>query len=118
VIDGQIPLRHHFFQVSEASLVKRCALSTEIGQAFCRLMLHDYFGIVYFAHLNGVIRKGTHLALGGLRVERSSTGDIPDYLCARKVSIPSIAAAKGRFSTVSIASAEFQQWRDHSNVSA
>jgi hypothetical protein len=47
--------------VAEASLIKRRAMSAEIGQAFCRLMLHDHFGVSYFAHMNDVIERGWQL---------------------------------------------------------
>jgi hypothetical protein len=98
--------------VAEASLVKRRALSAEMGQAFCRLILHDHFGIVYFAHMNDVLNKPTHAAFNGMRIERKCKGDIPDYLCARSVDSPCIAEAKGRFSGISFQSKEFQAWRD------
>jgi hypothetical protein len=98
--------------VAEASLLKRRALSAEMGQAFCRLILHDHFGIVYFAHMNDVLNKPTHAAFNGMRIERKCKGDIPDYLCARSVDSPCIAEAKGRFSGISFESNEFQTWRD------
>jgi hypothetical protein len=43
--------------VAHASLVKRRALSTEMGQAFCRLMLADHFEISHFAHMSDVLGK-------------------------------------------------------------
>jgi hypothetical protein len=70
--------------VAHASLVKRRSLSTDMGQAFCRLMLADHFGVVHFAHMSEVLGKAAHAAFGGMRVERISPGDVPDYLCARE----------------------------------
>lgn len=96
----------------EASLVKRRALSTEMGQAFCRWMLHEHFSIRYFAHMSEVLEKPTHAAFEGMRIERLKPGDVPDYLCARKVTKPFLAEAKGRFSAVGFDTAEFQRWRD------
>jgi len=98
--------------VTVASTVKKRSLSTEMGQAFCRLMLHDHFGIAYFAHMTEVLNKPTHAAFEGMRIERTSPGDVPDYLCARKVTVPHVAEAKGRFSSISFASAEFKRWRE------
>lgn len=97
--------------VAHASLVKRRELSTDIGQAFCRLMLSDHFDIVHFAHMNDVLGKPAHAAFGGIRVERICPGDGPDYLCARQVTEPLLAEAKGRFSSISFNTAAFQSWR-------
>jgi hypothetical protein len=97
--------------VAHASTVKRRSLSTEMGQAFCRLMLSDHFGINYFTHMRDVLGKPTHAAFAGMRIERVCPGDTPDYLCARKVTEPLIAEAKGRFSSIQFGSAAFNDWR-------
>jgi len=46
-----------------------------------------------------------------MRIERVVKGDIPDYLCAKKVTEPLIAEAKGRFSAISFSSTAFNEWR-------
>ena len=97
--------------VAHASLVKRRSLSTDMGQAFCRLMLADHFGVVHFAHMSEVLGKAAHAAFGGMRVERISPGDVPDNLCAREVTEPLLAEAKGRFSSINFNTAAFDSWR-------
>jgi len=98
--------------VKDASLVKKRALSTEMGQAFCRWILSEHFGINYFAHMSKVLGKPTHAAFDGMKIKRIAKGDVPDYLCARSVTKPRVAEAKGRFSSVGFNSAEFQDWRE------
>lgn len=97
--------------VHEATKEKKRTISFELGQAFCRLLLHDHFKICYFAHLQNVVGKSTHAAFGGMKIVRKAKGDIPDYLCARKATEPRIAEAKGRFRSIGFESAEFQEWR-------
>ena len=98
--------------IRKASQVKRRGLITELGQAFCRWMLHEHFGIYYFAHLEDVIGKSTHAAFDGLCISRATSGDIPDYLCATNVSRPMLAEAKGRSSSIGFHMAMFQTWRE------
>jgi hypothetical protein len=98
--------------VRYASLVKRRAMSTELGQAFCRLMLEEHFGVVNFAHMNDVLGKQSHPAFNGIAVRRIAQGDVPDYLCAGRHGRPCLAEAKGRFTSISFSSREFQRWRD------
>lgn len=98
--------------VAGASKVKRRALATEIGQAFCRLMLGEHFGITHFAHMDEVMGKPAHAAFGGMRVERVCPGDVPDYLCARTATEPFIGEAKGRFSSIGFHTAAFNDWRN------
>jgi hypothetical protein len=94
-----------------ASSGKRRSISTELGQAFCRFILHDHFGIRYFAHMDRVLDRPSHSAWDGMQVVRILDGDAPDYLCAELVTKPMLAEAKGRFRSVSFASNEFQEWR-------
>lgn len=49
LVSSDNDFRFHSF-VAEASLIKRRAMSAEIGQAFCRLMLPDHFGISFRSH--------------------------------------------------------------------
>jgi hypothetical protein len=98
-------------QVAKASVVKRRAISTEMGQAFCRWMLSEHFSMRYFAHMNDVVGKKTHAAFEGMCVERTAPGDVPDYLCAWNVTEPVLAEAKGRFSSIGFDTTEFNRWR-------
>jgi hypothetical protein len=102
--------RFHDF-VAHASTVKKRALSTELGQAFCRLMLQDHFGVTFFAHMGDVLDKPAHAALNGVRVKRASRGDVPDYLCSDVHATPFVAEAKGRFSTINFTAPAFTDWR-------
>ncbi len=111
LVSGTEDFRFHSF-VSEASTVKKRTISTELGQAFCRLLLHDHFDITYFAHLRDVIGKSTHSAFNGLKIERAIAGDVPDYLCARSVTKPMLAEAKGRFTSIGFSTEEFRSWRN------
>ncbi len=81
-----------------------------MGQAFCRLMLADHFGIIHFAHMSDVLGKVAHPAFGGLRVERVCKGDVPDYLCGNDQKA-FLAEAKGRFSAIKFTNAAFDDWR-------
>jgi hypothetical protein len=101
--------------LKDASGVKKRAISTEIGQAFCRLMLSDHFGIRYFAHMAHVLGKPIHRAFGGLHVRRIGKGDVPDYLVAKRTDKPLIAEAKGRFEAIGFDRKDFQEWRDQFN---
>jgi hypothetical protein len=102
--------RFHSY-VADAASTWRRGLSTGLGQAFCRWTLDTHFHITYFAHMGRILDKPTHPGFEGLRVARVARGDTPDYLCARKVTAPSIAEAKGRFSAISFHSTQFANWR-------
>jgi hypothetical protein len=101
--------RFHAY-IAQASLVKRREISLNMGQAFCRLMLADHFGIIHFAHMSDVLGKSAHAAFGGMRVERVCPGDVPDYLCGDD-GAAFLAEAKGRFSPIKFGSAVFDDWR-------
>lgn len=45
-------------------------------------------------------------------IKRLQNGDVPDYLCAKKSNHPFIGEAKGRFSSISFKSSEFDNWRE------
>jgi hypothetical protein len=85
--------------------------SNELGQAFCRVFLHDYLGITYFAHMAQVLDRSAQSPFGGVRVERIQSGDTPDYLCAAQGPQVFLAEAKGRYPSVSFQSREFETWR-------
>lgn len=85
--------------------------STELGQAFCRWFLHDHFNITYFAHMEQILNRQLHRAFEGCRIERTATGDTPDYFCAENVNRVFLAEAKGRYSAVSFSNQEFNTWR-------
>jgi len=94
--------------VSPASKRSR---STELGQAFCRLFLHEHLNITYFAHLESILNRQLIRAFNGCHIVRTSTGDTPDYFCAESVHRFYLAEAKGRYDSISFASAEFNSWR-------
>ncbi|WP_194858512.1 hypothetical protein [Myxococcus sp. AB056] len=85
--------------------------STELGQAFCRLFLHDHFNITYFAHMEHVLDRQLHRAFGGCRIERARSGDTPDYFCAESANLVFLAEAKGRYESISFKSKKFAEWR-------
>lgn len=85
--------------------------SYEMGQAFCRLFLHDYIGITYFAHMSDVLNKGP-VSRFSIKVEKTADGDAPDYLCASDVANVYLAESKGRYKSVSFTNKEFDSWRD------
>lgn len=93
----------------------RRSTSSIFGQAFCRWFLSEHLGVTYFAHMDHVLDRPAHPSFGGLVVERTSSGDAPDYLCAENPSMVYLAEAKGRTSAVSFSSAEFQTWREQFN---
>lgn len=111
LISSSDDFRFHSY-VHRATKEKKRTISFELGQAFCRLLLHDHFKICYFAHLQNVVDKSTHAAFEGMRIVRTKKGDIPDYLCARKTNEPRIAEAKGRFSSIAFNNVEFDEWRE------
>ncbi len=85
--------------------------SNELGQAFCRVFLHDYMRITYFAHMAHVLGRSSNPPFRSVSVERVQEGDAPDYLCASASSQVYLAEAKGRYSSISFASREFDSWR-------
>jgi hypothetical protein len=95
-----------------ASTVMRRHTSTTLGQAFCRMMLHDHFGINYFAHMADVLDRPLHPAFSSITVKRISDGDAPDYFCAEGVNKVFLSEAKGRYHSISFANAEFTTWRN------
>lgn len=89
----------------------RRSTSNQLGQAFCRWLLHDHLKITHFAHMEAVLNRAPQPGFGGHRVERVQKGDAPDYLCAANPSKVFLAEAKGRVSPISFGSAEFKKWR-------
>jgi hypothetical protein len=110
LVSGDDDFRFHD-HVAHASTLKKRSLSAEIGQAFCRLLLQEYFGVTYFAHMGTVVDKPSHPAFKGIRVVRSQRGDTPDYLCCGQHGDPVVAESKGRFAPLSFASPAFGKWR-------
>jgi len=98
-----------------ASTAAKRHRSNELGQAFFRYFLHEYLGIIYFAHMQHVLDKVTHSAFDGLIIQRTQPGDAPDYLCAKSVNKVYIGEAKGRYSSVSFNNSEFRKWRQQFN---
>jgi hypothetical protein len=91
---------------------KRRSNSSSLGQAFCRMVLHDHFGISYFAHMDRVLRRPLHRAFSSILVERVASGDAPDYFCAESVDKVFLSEAKGRYTPISFGTGEFQGWRN------
>lgn len=98
-----------------ASTSARRSISTAMGQAFCRWFLHDHLNITYFAHMDKVLNKTLPHSFGGLKVVRTSEGDVPDYICAENNMRVFIAEAKGRYTPISFYNKEFQRWREQFN---
>lgn len=94
-----------------ASTAARRSKSTELGQAFCRWFLHEHLDITYFAHIGELIDRQAARAIAGCRVERTTAGDTPDYLCAPNSSTVFLAEAKGRYTSIGFKTKEFQTWR-------
>lgn len=90
----------------------RIGLMNRFGKAFCRWVLHDHFDVVYFAHMDQVLGGNAISQAQGVRVERISSGDTPDYLCAIRSFGVCLAEAKGRAGTIGFDKPEFQAWRD------
>ncbi len=89
----------------------RRSTSNQLGQAFCRWLLHDHLKITHFAHMDAILDRAPQPGFGGHRVERTEKGDAPDYLCAKNPSTVFLAEAKGRTSPISFGNAEFKKWR-------
>lgn len=86
--------------------------SNELGQAFCRWFLHEHLNITYFAHMDKILNKSLHRAFNGMKIERCSEGDVPDYFCAENINKVFLAEAKGRYSSINFNNKEFENWRD------
>jgi hypothetical protein len=87
-------------------------MSSELGHAFCRKFLHDHVDIVYFAHIEHVLRRSVLTGFGGLTVRRAPiTGDAPDYFCAESVDKIFLAEAKGRHEAIGFQKKDFGEWR-------
>lgn len=89
--------------------------STELGQAFCRWFLYENLNITYFAHMEHVLNRQLHRPFDGFRIERSASGDAPDYFCAENAHRVFLAEAKGRYSAVSFNNKEYATWRSQFN---
>lgn len=104
------------FRISEDGLGittnSRRTMSSELGHAFCRKFLHDHADIIYFAHIEQVLRRSILPGFGGITVSRAPvTGDAPDYFCAESVNKIYLAEAKGRHESVGFQKKEFGEWR-------
>jgi hypothetical protein len=95
-----------------ASTSARRAKSAELGQAFCRWFLHDHLGMTYFAHISELLDRQGARGIGGCSIQRSQSGDTPDYFCAQNASNVYLAEAKGRYTSVGFATRAFDRWRD------
>lgn len=82
-----------------------------LGQAMCRLVLHDAFRVRYFAHIPEILDGRIVTTQRGHTVKRSANGDTPDYLCARSLNDLLVAEAKGTYKTVGFNTSRFDTWR-------
>jgi hypothetical protein len=94
-----------------ASTVTRRHSSTALGQAFCRMFLHDHLGIIYFAHMEHVLGRILRPPFSSISVERIEAGDAPDYFCAANVQDVFLSEAKGRYPSISFSGKQFASWR-------
>lgn len=94
-----------------SSTSARRSKSTELGQAFCRWFLHEHLDITYFAHVGELMDRQDVRGIAGCKLERIAKGDTPDYLCAKSASSIYLGEAKGRYSSVSFKTKEFEDWR-------
>jgi hypothetical protein len=85
--------------------------SNDMGHAFCRWFLHDHANITYFAHIGKILGHEMHRAFEGLRIERTATGDTPDFFCAESSTRVFLAEAKGSHSKLTFKSSKFTTWR-------
>lgn len=108
-----LPCRDFRFQGSGLGISPaiRRHRSNELGQAFCRWFLHEHLNITYFAHMEAVLKRQLQRAFKECRIERSASGDAPDYFCAESVNQVYLAEAKGRYSAISFKNKNFAEWR-------
>jgi hypothetical protein len=86
--------------------------SFELGQAFCRLFLHDYLDFYHFDNLGDFIDRYVDQRFGRVKLRRKGSGDTPDFICANRENKIYLAEAKGRYGAISFGSAEFKKWRE------
>lgn len=86
--------------------------SNELGQAFCRWFLSEFFDVVYFAHVEKLLSRQLQRPFEGCSLKRVAAGDSPDYLCATNHGSICLAEAKGRYSSISFKNKEFSSWRE------
>lgn len=89
--------------------------SNELGQAFCRWFLYEHLGVTYFANVERLLGRQLQRPFSGCSLERISSGDTPDYLCASAGGSVCLAEAKGRYSSISFKNKEFSSWREQFN---
>lgn len=98
--------------IGDCTIIRRHS-SAALGQAFCRWFLHDHLNMTYFAHIQHVLNRPSHVAFPKVQVKRIQKGDVPDYLCAQAIGQEVfLAEAKGRYPSISFKSKEFTSWRN------
>jgi hypothetical protein len=91
----------------------RRAQSTKYGKGFCRWFLSRYCGITHFADIGTIMNYSQNHKYRNVKVSRSSSGDLPDYLCAdfNNKSIY-LGEAKGVQSReLAFGNADFKKWQ-------
>ncbi|CAM3188435.1 hypothetical protein [Janthinobacterium lividum] len=85
-------------------------ISNELGKAFARWFMYTHVGYTYFCPFSDAITRSKD---GGPRWSRRTKGDLPDYVCGidsrRGISL---LEAKGRYSSVTFATKEFESFRE------
>lgn len=85
-------------------------VSNELGKAFARWFMSKYLGYNYFCDFSTAMKMS--IAGGGHEWSRREPGDLPDYVCGEDENGVSLLEAKGRYSSVSFTSKEFEGFRN------
>lgn len=88
-------------------------VSNELGKAFARWFMATHFGHAYFCPFETAMKRSANG--GGHTWMRRERGDLPDYVCGKNNTDINLLEAKGRYSSVSFGTAEFQVFRDQVN---
>lgn len=83
----------------------------KLGRGFCRWFLHEHCGINYFDDLENILGGEVSSKFGAFTIERSHSGDIPDFFCAKNTNEFFIAEAKGTSKSISFKNQRFKAWR-------
>jgi len=84
-------------------------VSNELGKAFARWFLYQHLGFTYFTPLDDLLNRPN---TDGSKWTRHSKGDLPDYVCGKDAKDVNLLEAKGRYSSVSFRTKDFQSFRD------
>lgn len=85
--------------------------SNRLGQAFCRMFLHDFLDIRYFAPISELMKGKSNSKFSNFSVHRVQPGNAPDFICGTDSGEIYLAEAKGRYGKISFESKDFEEWR-------